>query len=96
MKGLKLLILCSILTVGALTCVGCACGANMDNNTEAPYEDNVNRDNALNNGYDNNGNQSIHQSISSKASRPFFASALLSPCLTKRIVTKLSRTKIAA
>ena len=58
MKRLRLLILCGILTVGAFACVGCACGANMDDGTEAPYEDHADTDNTLDNGYDNMQNES--------------------------------------
>ena len=39
---------------------------------------------------------SDQSSISSKASNPFFTSALLSPWRTKHMVTKLSPTKKAA
>lgn len=61
MKKNKLLILCAILVAGTVSLT--ACGGNNDNGTEAPYEDETNKDvndtngsqNGTNNGNDANG-----------------------------------------
>ena len=54
MKKNKLLILCAILMAGSLCLT--ACGGNENNGTEAPYEDETNKDvNDINNGMNNGG-----------------------------------------
>ena len=68
MKKNKLLILCAILMVGSLCLT--ACGGNENNGTEAPYEDETNKDvndtnNGMNNGgMNNNGTQNGNPSSS--------------------------------
>ena len=52
MKKTKILMLCTILLMGALSFT--ACGGNQNNGTEAPYEDETNKKVNDNNMYNNN------------------------------------------
>ena len=55
MKKFKLILLCSIMTMGLLTFTACGMGNNNTNDgTEPPYEDDVNNGNNGANGTDNN------------------------------------------